>query len=392
MTSDNKKVCIVTGTRAEYGLLKPLILQLQQVKNIDLCIVATGTHLSLDFGETYREIEADGFYINAKIKIPLDCDSHGGMVRSTGSAMIAFADYFEKHPPNLLVVLGDRFEILAVTTAAAMLCIPIAHISGGDTSEGAVDEFIRHSITKMSHLHFPTNELSRKRILQMGENPESVFNVGALNVDNILSLPLLSRKELGENLGFCMDDEYALITFHPVTMNDDTCEFSELLKAIDVFPSMKFLFTYANADAGGRAINLLIDEFVATRKNCVAYASLGNLRYLSAMKYAAVVIGNSSSGLYETPSFGVPCVNIGDRQRGRLCAENVINCSPYADEIMNAIKTALSPAFKEIACKTESPFGDGHAAERITEKIFHFFSCETIDVKKSFYLINCNSL
>jgi GDP/UDP-N,N'-diacetylbacillosamine 2-epimerase (hydrolysing) len=386
--ASKKTVCIVTGTRAEYGLLKPLIQQLLPDESIKLCIVATGTHLSPDFGETYREIEDDGFFIDAKIKIPLASDTHGGMARATGSALISFADYFEKNPPSLLVVLGDRFEMLSAAIAASMQNIPIAHISGGDTSEGAMDEFIRHSITKMSFLHFPTNEQSRKRIIQLGELPERVFNVGALNVDNILSLPLLSAEELSESLDFDLRGNYALVTFHPETIQDNinTNGLRELLTSVDNFPNLNWLFTKSNADAGGRKINLLLDDFCENRKNCAVFDSLGSVRYLSAIKHAAFVAGNSSSGLYETPSFGIPCVNIGERQRGRLRSENVIDCPLLTDAITNAVKKALSLDFRNIARNTSNPFGDGSAAKKISKEINRFLQCENISLKKEFYM------
>jgi len=385
---DRKTVCIITGTRAEYGLLRPLIDKILVDDIFDLRLVATGSHLSTAFGETYHEIENDGYTIHAKIKMALDSDTHAGMARATGSVIVAFTDYFETHRPDMLIVLGDRFELLAAAIAASILCIPIAHIAGGDTSEGAIDEFIRHSITKMSYLHFPTNEQSLRRIIQLGETPERVFNVGALNIDNIVSRPLLSIDELSMNLGFDLDGEYALITYHPVTMREDSAvaDFTELLNSIDCFPNMKYLFTKANADSGGRAINAILDKFVVSRQNCMAHASLGNLRYLSAMKHAFFVIGNSSSGLYETPIFGIPCINIGDRQRGRLRAENVIDCPPEKKAIEAAINQARGGKFRAIAKKVVNPFGDGNSAEKISEKINHYLQTDNIDLTKSFYV------
>ena len=384
-----KAVCIITGARAEYGLLKPLIDRLHNDSAVELRLVITGSHLNAAFGNTYLEIEEDGYAIDARIEMALDSDTHGGMARSTGMALVSFTDYFESFRPEMLVLLGDRFELLAAAIAASMLRIPIAHIAGGDTSEGALDEFIRHSITKMSYLHFPTNEQSRRCVIQLGEAPERVFNVGALNVDNILSRPLLSLEELSASLGLDLSGKYALVTFHPVTMYEDAdaSEFRELLKAIELFPDMTYLFTKANADSGGRAINEALDAFAEKRDNCAVFTSLGNLRYLSAMKHAHMVVGNSSSGLYETPLFGVPCINIGDRQRGRLCADNVINCAPEFEAIVVAINKALSGEFKIIAKNTPNPFGDGHTAERIAEKIKVFLNASDIDLKKAFYTI-----
>ena len=384
---ERKTVCIVTGTRAEYGLLKPLIDMFIDDNIIELRLVVTGSHLSAAFGETYREIEDDGYHIDAKIEIALDSDTHGDMARSTGIAVVSFANYFENRRPDMLVLLGDRFELLAAAVAASMQLIPISHIAGGDTSEGAVDEFIRHAITKMSYLHFPTNENSRKRVMQLGEAPERVFNVGALNVDNIISRQLLTLEELSANLNFDFNGEYALVTFHPVTMHEDNnaSEFIELLRAVEQFPDIKFLFSKANADSGGRAINGVLETFVKKNCNCAVFASLGNLRYLSAMKHACMVIGNSSSGLYETPSFGVPCVNIGDRQRGRFHADNVIDCTPKTEAIVTAISKAHSREFQTVSKNIFNPFGDGHAAERITEKIKFFLTTKSIDLKKAFY-------
>ena len=385
--AEKKSVCVVTGTRAEYGLLKPLIGKLHNDSDIELRLVATGSHLSEAFGNTHLEIEEDSYVVDSKIEMTLDSDTHGGMARSMGMAVVLFTDYFESQRPDMLVVLGDRFELFAAAIAASMLQIPIAHIAGGDTSEGAVDEFIRHSITKMSYLHFPTNEQSRKRIIQLGEAPERVFNVGALNIDNIVSRPLLSPEELCTSLGFDLSGEYALITFHPVTMQEDAdaSELKQLLNAIQQFPDMKYLFTKANADSGGRAINEALDVFVKLHSNCAVFASLGNLRYLSAMKYACMVVGNSSSGLYETPSFGVPCINIGDRQQGRMRAENVIDCIPKTEAIVAAMNKARSQKFKNTASNAISPFGDGQTADRIVDKVKLFLFSEKIILKKSFY-------
>lgn len=390
MNNNKKTVCVITGTRAEYGLLRPLIEKLQSSETLELRLVATGSHLSPAFGETYKEIEADGYHIHAKIKMPLDSDTHAGMAKATGAAIISFTEYFESNRPDMVVVLGDRYEILSVAIAASMLRIPIAHISGGDTTEGIVDEFIRHSITKMSYLHFPTNEQSRRRVIQLGEAPERVFNVGSLNIDNIFTQKLLAPEELSDKLGIDLKSRYSLVTYHPVTLHEDkgAVEFSDFLKTVDQFPDMMFLFTKANADSGGRAINTKLDEFVSTRENCAAYASLGSLLYLSAMKHAYIVVGNSSSGLYETPSFGVPCVNIGDRQRGRLRAANVIDCEPTAESIKAAMEKACLEEFRAVAQSVTSPFGNGHAAEKITETIEHYLCNGNIDISKAFYVID----
>lgn len=382
-----KSVCVITGTRAEYGLLMPLIDRLYKDEAFELRLVVTGSHLSPAFGETWCEVEDDGYPIHQKIPMELDSDTQADMARATGLAVVSFTGYFEANRPDIVVVLGDRFELLSVAIAAAMLRIPIAHIGGGDTSEGAVDEFIRHSITKMSYLHFPTNEESRRRVIQLGENPDRVFNVGALNVENILSRTLMTREELGANLDLNACNDYALVTFHSATLEEDVnasaCR--ELLKAVDQFPDMRFIFTKANADSGGRAINALLEDFVVSRVNCVLFSSLGNLRYLSAMKYATMVVGNSSSGLYETPALGVPCVNIGDRQRGRLRAGNVIDCAAKAEAIIKAMKDAGTAVFKEKARVAENPFGDGKTAERILKILKENLFNGRINLRKEFY-------
>lgn len=392
MTDDNNNriICIVTGSRAEYGLLKPLLALFFADAGFVTRLVVTGAHLETAFGETCREIEDDGFSIHRKLPMDLSFEARSGMAKATGLAIVSFAEYFAENRPDLLLILGDRYEIFAASVAAAMQGIPIAHIAGGDTTEGAVDEFIRHSITKMSYLHFPTNEQSRARIIQMGEDPLRVVNAGSLGIDNCIALKPLSREKLGKELGFDFHARYALVTFHPATLDGDggVQEFAELLKAAECFSDMNFLFTRANADAGGRAINALLDEFAATHANCKAYASLGSVRYLSAMRYAAMVLGNSSSGLYETPAFGIPCVNIGDRQRGRLRAENVIDCAADAGAIEAAIRKAGTGAFTNASRHTPNPFGEGHAAEKIYNTIKRYTSKESFDLKKTFYLFS----
>ncbi|MEM1484896.1 UDP-N-acetylglucosamine 2-epimerase [Oscillospiraceae bacterium PP1C4] len=382
-----KQLCVVTGTRAEYGLLKPLICAILEDAQLQLTLVVTGMHLCPEFGLTYQEIVADGFTIDEKIEILLSSDTTRGMTKSVGLAMLSFAEYFERKRPDMLVVLGDRYEIFACATAAAMAFIPIAHLYGGDTTEGAVDEFLRHSITKMSYLHFVSTDVSKKRVEQLGESPDRVFNYGALGVENILSVPLLSKPMLEKSIEFELNRNYALVTFHPVTMENESAheQFGQLLTALDRFADLKFIFTKANSDANGRIINAMIDDYVESRSNCVAFTSMGMLRYLSAMKYASLVIGNSSSGLYETPSFHIPTINIGDRQRGRLQASSIINCSPVCDDIACAIERGLSPEWVNIAKQTVSPFGSGNTSKRIVAKIEEFLLDDKIDMKKKFY-------
>ncbi|MDR3120705.1 MAG: UDP-N-acetylglucosamine 2-epimerase [Clostridiales bacterium] len=393
---EKKSVCAVTGTRAEYGLLSPLLRRLRDDPELDLRLVVTGMHLCAEFGSTCGEIEQDGFVPDARLETLLSSDTGTGMAKSAGLGLISFADYFAARRPDILIVLGDRFEIFAAAAAAAMSRVPIAHIGGGDTSEGAVDEFMRHSITKMSYLHFASNGESARRILRLGESPDRVFNVGALNVENILSRKLLERNELSEKLGMDLRGDYALVTFHPVTQSgpqdDDPNggprsaerQAEALVRAVGSFPDMKFLFTKANADSGGRAVNAVLDRISA--QNCRVVSSLGALNYLSAMKYANAVIGNSSSGIYETPVFGVPAIDIGDRQKGRTRAGNVVNCKAESDDIVLAIKKALSPEFREQAQKADNPFGDGKASSLIINHVREFlFSGAAVNLAKSFY-------
>lgn len=381
-----KKITVLTATRAEYGLLNPIITALQKSGRVVVEVAVTGAHLSPEFGLTYKEIENDGIKIAVKIPILLYSDSPAGISKTMGLAISEFANYFEASRPDLLVVLGDRYETLAVCCAAVNSRIPIAHLYGGETTEGAVDEAYRHAITKMSQLHFTANELYRKRVIQLGEQPRTVFNVGAMGVENALKLPLLSKDSLEKSIGFPLDRPYAAVTFHPVTLENSTARLQaeELLAALDQFPDMKFIFTKANADTDGRIINCLIDEYVAAHTNTVAFASLGVLRYLSSIKYAEMVIGNSSSGLVEVPTFHIPTVNIGDRQAGRVAAESVINCLPQKGSIISAMQRALSPDFRAIASQAANPYGDGHTSAAVVKAILDYLS-RPAELKKKFY-------
>ena len=381
------QVCVVSGTRADYGLLRPLLIRLRDCPEIELTIAATGSHLSAAFGGTGVELTRDGFAYDS-VPFPLDDDSKAGMARATGAALSAFADYFSAHRPDLLVVLGDRYEIFAVSAAAAMLGIPIAHLHGGETTEGAVDEFLRHSITKMSYLHFVSCEAYRRRVIQLGEAPERVFNVGALSTENCLRTPLLSVEELSESLQFDLTaGPYSVVTFHPVTLEDNTAErqLHELIAAMDAFPAMSYIVTLANADAGGRAINAIWQAEGASRKNWLVVPSLGMRRYLSALKGAEMMLGNSSSGITEAPAMHIPTVNIGDRQKGRMRAESVIDCPPERAAITATMKTAMTPEFKAIAANTESPFGDGRTSEKILSELLRFLRSAPHNTKKTFY-------
>jgi GDP/UDP-N,N'-diacetylbacillosamine 2-epimerase (hydrolysing) len=382
-----KKISVLTATRAEYGLLKPIIEKLNEISEFDVRVVATGSHLSPEFGLTYKEIEKDGIVIDEKIEMLLSADTPAAITKSMGLAMIGFADYFKKLQPDLIIILGDRYESLAVSIAAMNERIPIAHLYGGETTEGAVDEPIRHAISKLSYLHFTSTEEYRNRVIQLGEHPKRVFCVGAVGIENILKQELLSKNDLEKSIDFSLEKPYAVITFHPVTLeeNQSSMHFQALLEACKDFQELNFIFTKANADADGRIINQMIDEYVAVNNHAIAYTSLGTTRYLSALKYSSMVIGNSSSGLVEAPSFGIPTINIGDRQRGRVQAASVINCMPNTTEIHKAIKTALSNKFRAAAMNALNPYGEGNTSDEVVDVIKSFLLKNRIQLKKKFY-------
>lgn len=386
-----KRVCIVTATRAEYGLLKPIILKLQAQNNLEVRVVATGMHLSPEFGMTCQEIEQDGIRLDRKIEILLSADTSSAISKSMGLAMISFADYFSERKPDLLIVLGDRYEILAVATTAMNARIPIAHLYGGDITEGAVDDVVRHAITKMSYFHFTATREHQRRVIQMGESPERVFWVGAMSVENACNVKKLSMHDLQEQIAFYWNrdlEKMAVVTFHPVTLEDDTAreQFQNILNALDYFEDLKVIFTKANADAGGRVINHMIDDYVNEHpQKSKAYTSLGQLRYLSAVSLADVVIGNSSSGLSEVPTFHVPTVNIGDRQRGRVCGKTVISCGVAEKEITDAIQKALSQTFRNEICNEKNPYEKKGTSDAIVKILTENLNKNNIDLKKHFY-------
>ena len=386
-----KRVCIVTATRAEYGLLKPIILKLQAQNNLEVRVVATGMHLSPEFGMTCQEIEQDGIRLDRKIEILLSADTSSAISKSMGLAMISFADYFSERKPDLLIVLGDRYEILAVATTAMNARIPIAHLYGGDITEGAVDDVVRHAITKMSYFHFTATREHRRRVIQMGESPERVLWVGAMSVENACDVKKLSMHDLQEQIAFYWNrdlEKMAVVTFHPVTLEDDTAreQFQNILNALDYFEDLKVIFTKANADAGGRVINHMIDDYVNEHpQKSKAYTSLGQLRYLSAVSLADVVIGNSSSGLSEVPTFHVPTVNIGDRQRGRVCGKTVISCGVAEKEITDAIQKALSQTFRNEICNEKNPYEKKGTSDAIVKILTENLNKKNIDLKKHFY-------
>jgi len=366
----NRKICVVSGSRAEFGLLRWLMDEIKSDHDLSLQVIVTGMHLSPEFGSTYKEIEEAGFLIDERVDMLLSSDSNSAVTKSIGLGIIGFADIFEKLKPDLLVVLGDRFEIFSATSAAMVAGLPIAHIHGGETTEGAYDEAIRHSITKMSHLHFVATEEYRKRVIQLGEHPDRVFNFGGLGVDAIKKIKLLNKKDLELALNMHFLDKSLLVTFHPVTLEDEEYSFSqmeELLLALKNFKDTSIIFTLPNADTGGKKIADLVNKFVELNPNCKLYKSLGQLKYLSCLKQVDGVIGNSSSGLLEAPSFKVGTINIGDRQKGRIMSNSVINCHPTKDAISKAINKLYDPSFKESLTEVINPYGDGGASEKIVE-------------------------
>ena len=385
------QICVISGTRAEYGLLRELLFKLRDHDRISLKLVVTGSHLSEGFGNTQSEIIEDGFRDYVKVPISLEDDSKAGMAKSSGTAMIKFSEVFTDYSPDIVIVLGDRFEIFSAAFAAHLMGFPVAHISGGDVTEGAVDDAMRHCITKLSSLHFPGCEQSAKRIIQMGESPDSVFNVGDPGVENCLKIPHMSRRELTENLNFeAVMGDYAVVTFHPVTMEEDTAvlQLNELIRAMDAFPNMSYIITMANADAGGRSINDIWMREKGKHSNWKLVSSLGVVRYLSAVKYAKAVIGNSSSGIYEAPAMGTPTVNIGDRQKGRMMAESVVCCLPEKESIISAIREVLKDDFQSRTQAVISPFGDGTTSEQIVRHVLDYLSKNHETTKKHFYDID----
>ncbi len=369
-----RKICIITGTRAEYGLLYWLMKEIEADPDLKLQIIATGMHLSPEFGLTYRVIEQDGFTIDAKVEMLLSSDTPVGIAKSIGLGVIGFADALDRLKPDILVVLGDRFEILAASEAAMMFGKPIAHISGGELTQGAIDENIRHAITKMAQYHFVATELYRKRVIQMGEQPAYVFNVGDPGLDNIKRLHLLSKKELQEKLSFDLGDSYFLVTYHPVTIGNSNPEkaINNLISGLDHFPQVKIIFTKANADTGGRLINEILEKYSMEQPERILLAtSLGQVLYLSAMKHCALVIGNSSSGIVEAPALKKASINIGNRQTGRLKASSVIDCEEDESSIIEAINYGLSVHFQKSLVSTKSLYGDANASKQIKEYLKH---------------------
>jgi GDP/UDP-N,N'-diacetylbacillosamine 2-epimerase (hydrolysing) len=367
----SRKVCVITGTRADYGLLKLLIKSLRDEPDLSLQLVVTGMHLSPEFGLTYREIEQDGFHIDQKIEMLTSSDTAVGTTKSVGLAVIGFADAYATLQPDIVLVLGDRFEILAAVTAALFAKIPVVHIHGGELTEGAYDDAIRHAITKLSHFHFVATAEYRDRVIQMGELPKRVHNVGGLGVDAIKTTTFLSRSELEASLDFKFGKKNLLVTFHPTTMdtNSGESQTEALLNSLAKLSDTHLIFTHPNADTGSRAMIDMIEHFVLEHEHARVFTSLGQARYLSCIAQVDGVIGNSSSGLLEAPSFRVGTVNIGDRQKGRASASSVIHCEPSVASISHAIERLYSTDFQRSLTNVENPYGQGGAVRKIVETL-----------------------
>lgn len=377
-----KKIAIVTATRAEYGILKPLIEGLGKENEFEVQLLVTGTHLSEKHGVTQQEIIGDGNSIYRKIPILEQGNTPCDVSCTMANAIRGFALYFAQEKPDILIILGDRTEMLGICCAAMNERIPIAHLHGGELTEGAVDDCVRHAITKMSYLHFAATEVYRNRIIQMGEQPERVYNVGALGVENILNTQLLSYEDMCAQTGIPLGREYVVVTFHPVTLEDNTVEkqTEELIQAMREENKFFYLITKANADAGGDIVNEMFETFEKKQENVKLVASLGMLRYLSAVKYSAFVLGNSSSGIIEAPALGVPTVNIGDRQKGRLMSESVISCKNEVKDIVSAIASA-----EKVNHQESYLYGDGTTSKKIIKILKEFLQKDKIDLKKKFY-------
>ena len=383
-----RKICVITGTRAEFGLLRPLIELIANDNELQLQLIATGMHLSPEFGYTLNEITDAGFVVDKKVECLLSSDSSIGVSKTIALAVSGFADALAELTPDLVVVLGDRTEILGAVIATAMANIPIAHLHGGETTEGAYDEAIRHSITKFSHLHFTSTEAYRKRVIQLGEYPDTVFNVGAIGLDAIKKLSLLDREAFEKAISFKLKERNVLITYHPVTLEKEAPieTFENILTALDELTDTALIFTHANSDKNGRIINKMITEYVSSHKDkAVEFKSLGQLRYLSALQFVDFVIGNSSSGILEVPAFHIPTINIGDRQKGRINCESVINSTNSLEDIKKSITFALDKQFRETIQQQEMLYGNGTAAEKILQIIKEH---NHISIKKSFYNID----
>lgn len=381
----NRKICVITGTRAEYGLLYWLMKEIEQDESLELQLIVTGMHLSSEFGLTYKEIEKD-FKIDKKIEMLLSSDTSIGISKSMGLAQISFGEAYNELKPDMVLVLGDRYEIFSAVSSAMIARIPIAHLHGGESTEGAIDEAIRHSITKMSHLHFVATNEYRNRVIQLGENPNNVFNVGGLGIDNIKKIKLLSLEDFEKSIDFKLNKKNILVTFHPETLETSSSskQFDILLDAIDDLQETNIIFTKANSDMDGRIINNMIDEYVAKNiHKSISFTSLGQLRYLSALQYVDAMVGNSSSGLLEAPSFKIGTINIGDRQKNRVMAKSVINCDINIESIRNGFNKLYSDDFVKVLESSTNPYDNDEPSKNI-KNIIKMVNFDEI-LKKSFY-------
>ena len=370
-----KKICVITGSRAEYGLLSGLMKAIHEDDDLQLQVIVTNMHLSPEFGLTYREIENDGFVIDKKVEMLLSSDTPNATAKSVGLGTIGFSDAYEDLKPDMIVVLGDRYEILSAVSAALFYKIPVAHLHGGEITEGAYDDCIRHAITKMSHLHFTSTEEYRNRVIQLGEEPGRVFNVGAIGIENIKKVPLMLKLDLEENLGFEIGNKCLLVTYHPVTLDNSSAEeqSKNLLATLEQYRDYRIIFTMPNSDTNGRIIMKEIEKFVERNKErSIVFKSLGLKRYLSVLQYVSAVVGNSSSGIIEVPSFGIPTLNIGTRQKGRIAAESVVHCGTTLDEIMCGLQKVLSNDQKLLSKQCSNPYEKQDTANRIIQVIKDF--------------------
>ncbi|QHW32611.1 UDP-N-acetylglucosamine 2-epimerase (hydrolyzing) [Paenibacillus rhizovicinus] len=364
------KICVVTATRAEYGLLSSVIKRIQDDPECELQLIVTGTHLAPEFGLTYKEIESDGIKITRKIPVYQGNDEDQVLMTiATASSEIGRALIELK--PNMVVLLGDRYELLPIASACVVLRIPIAHISGGEVSEGAYDEYIRHAVSKLSYLHFTSTEAYRDRVIQLGESPERVFNVGDLGIENIQHLNRMTKEQLEDNIGISIGDSMLQVTFHPTTLEDDSeQQFAQLLAALEERPSFQIVFTRPNADRGSTALNRMIDNFIGRNAHrSYAFASLGYMRFLSLVSYCVAMVGNSSSGVVEVPSLKVGTINIGNRQRGRICSDSVLHCKPDQDEIIAALDRVSSDAYRLKMLETVNPYESNGTSEQIVARM-----------------------
>ena len=381
-----RRICVITGSRAEYGLLSGLMRAIHEDKELQLQVIATNMHLSPEFGLTYREIEKDGFIIDKKVEMLLSSDTPNATAKSVGLGTIGFADAFEDLKPDMIVVLGDRYEILSAVSTALFYKIPVAHLHGGEITEGAYDDCIRHAITKMSHLHFTSTEEYRNRVIQLGEQPDRVFNVGAIGIENIKKVPLMTRTELEDSLGFEIGDKCLLVTYHPVTLEKSSAEeqSKNLLAALDQYKDYRIIFTMPNSDTNGRIIMREIEKYVELNKErSIAFKSLGLKRYLSALQYVTAVVGNSSSGIIEVPSFGIPTLNIGDRQKGRIAANSVVHCGTTFEEICQGLRGILSESPITLFKNSMNPYEKSNTISAILS-VIRDYPIKNL-IQKSFY-------